>query len=260
MLFENYDLTSVVTPVDADKLEQLLSATGYNQKESKFLVSGFREGFDLGFTGSLDGLKQTAPNLKIRVGSHTILWNKIMKEVKLKRFAGPYECRPFENFIQSPVGLVPKDNGKDTRLIFHLSYPRVPRKDQGLSVNAQTPKHLCEVEYPDFSDAIRMCLKAGRSCKMGKSNFQSAFRNLGVLVDQFRILILKATCPFNGKTYFFVDKCLPFGHSISCNLFQRVSDGIAYIVRVKNNGNKPLNYLDDFFFAALLKKWCNEQM
>ena len=47
-----------------------------------------------------------------------------MKEIAEKRMAGPFEDIPFEHFIQSPIGLVPKDGGKKTRLIFHLSYPR----------------------------------------------------------------------------------------------------------------------------------------
>ena len=47
-----------------------------------------------------------------------------MKEVKLGRYAGPFPTIPYEeDFIQSPIGLVPKDQGCDTRLIFHLSYP-----------------------------------------------------------------------------------------------------------------------------------------
>ena len=46
----------------------------------------------------------TAPNLKLTVGNETILWNKVMKEVKAKRYAGPFT----EDFIQSPIGLVPK--------------------------------------------------------------------------------------------------------------------------------------------------------
>ena len=55
-------------------------------------------------------IKQNAPNLKFQgVGNKVILWNKIMKEVKLKRFTGPFERIPFENYIQSPIGLVPKD-------------------------------------------------------------------------------------------------------------------------------------------------------
>ena len=257
LYFENFDLTSVVTPVDANKLETLLKQTGYNRKESEFLVSGFRNGFDLCFSGDLSNVRRTAPNLKLRVGSQTTLWNKIMKEVKLKRFAGPFKEPPFENFIQSPVGLVPKDGGKDTRLIFHLSFPR---KGSVQSVNAQTPKKCCEVKYADFAEAIRMCIKAGKSCKIGKSDMQSAFRNLGIRPELFKILIIKAVSPFDGRTYWFVDKCLPFGHSISCNLFQRVSDCIAHVVKHRNNGKKPLNYLDDFFFAALLKQWCDKQM
>ena len=66
-----------------------------------------------------------ARNLKLNVGSKTELWNKVMKEVKEKRYAGPYHKIPFEYYIQSPIGLVPKDHGKSTRLIFHLSYPRL---------------------------------------------------------------------------------------------------------------------------------------
>ena len=69
-----------------------------------------------------------SPNLKLEgVGDELTLWNKVMKEVKLKRYAGPFEQIPFKHFIQSPIGLVPKDGGKDTRLIFHLSYPKVKR-------------------------------------------------------------------------------------------------------------------------------------
>ena len=88
-----------------------------------------------------------APNIKLRIGSETELWNKVMKEVKLKHFAGPFKDIPYEeDFIQSPIGLVPKDNGKDTRLIFHLSYPRTG--PGSTSVNANTPKGPLLSELP----------------------------------------------------------------------------------------------------------------
>ena len=45
-----------------------------------------------------------------------------MKEVRLKRVAGPFKEIPFESFIQSAIGLVPKAGSDKTRLIFHLSY------------------------------------------------------------------------------------------------------------------------------------------
>ena len=61
----------------------------------------------MGYTGPAK-IRQYSQNLKLRVGSKIQLWNKIMKEVKLKWYAGPYDKPPFDNFIQSPVGLVPK--------------------------------------------------------------------------------------------------------------------------------------------------------
>ena len=64
-----------------------------------------------------------------------------MTEVQAKRYTGPYEKVPYEFFIQSPIGLVPKDKGKKTRLIFHLSYPR-----DGDSVNSGIPQKILQGE------------------------------------------------------------------------------------------------------------------
>ena len=255
MYYENFDITSVVTPVNVDSLEDLLKQSHYSHTESQFILEGFRYGFDIGYRGPTN-IKRNAPNLKFRIGSKEILWNKIMKEVKAKRYAGPFKRIPYEFYMQSPVGLVPKDGGKDTRLIFHLSYPRT----DGTSLNACTPKELCSVKYADFGDAIRLCALAGQNCAIGKSDMKSAFRNLGIKPDQFYLLVLKAESPIDGKTYYFIDKCLPFGGSISCSHFQRVSNCIAHIVRWRNNGMSNINYLDDYFFVALLKSVCDWQI
>ena len=185
-----------------------------------------------------------------------------MKEVKEKRYAGPFEEIPYkDDFIQSPVGLVPKDGGKECRLIFHLSHPRNNRD----SVNSNTPPEDCKVNYTEFDEAIWVCLSEGVNCTMGKSDIKSAFRILGILKQHWRYLIFKARCPLDGKFYYFIDKCLPFGASISCSHFQRFSDALAHLVKWKTSlqmgVNKPLiNYLDDFLFIALLKKICRGQM
>ena len=115
------------------------------------------------------------------MGSPTILWNKVIKEVKLKRYAGPYSKPPYEHYIQSPIGLVPKNDGKEMHLIFHLSYPRQEgKKGRKLSVNGNMPKHKCKVKYCDFDMAILRCLEEGVGCKVSKSDMKSAFRNLGL--------------------------------------------------------------------------------
>ena len=89
---------------------------------------------------------------------------------------------------------------------------------------------------------------------------KSAFRNLGIKIGQFNLLILAAWSPMDHKLYYFVDKCLPFGASISCSHFQRVSNCIAHIVRVKSQGKPNVNYLDDYLFAHLLKRLCDQQI
>ena len=109
--FENFDLTNIVSPVDHQALEALLKETDYDVAETEFLVSSFRDGFDLGYRGD-HNVNIKAPNLKFTIGNEMELWNKVMKEVECKRYAGPFENIPFDHYIQSPIGLVPKDGGK----------------------------------------------------------------------------------------------------------------------------------------------------
>ena len=151
--FKNLDLKNIVTPVRVKEYEFLLREAGYEQQKIKYLVHGFTKGFDLKYQGPKK-VQKKSPNLKLTVGSPTELWNKIMTEVKAKRYAGPFTEIPYKFFIQSPVGLVPKDKGKKTRLIFHLSYPKT-----GDSVNSGIPDDLCSVKYPDFMEAAEIVWK-----------------------------------------------------------------------------------------------------
>ena len=104
-----------------------------------------------------------------------------MKAVKLKRFAGPYESIPFDYYIQSPVGLVPKGIEGDTRLIFHLSYPRGTKKSK--LINANTPKDKCTVKYKDLLFAIRLCQQVGKGCFIAKADMKSTFHNLPICCE-----------------------------------------------------------------------------
>ena len=245
-----------MTPVNSDNLEQLLNESGYDKDKTNYLLEGFRNGFDLGYRGP-EQIQQTSANLKFVIGNKTELWNKVMKEVKEKRYAGPYKQIPFENYIQSPIGLVPKDGGKKTRLIFHLSFPR--DKQKGFSVNGNTPKEITTVKYPSFDDAVRLCLNEGKGCAVAKSDMSAAFRHFAMAKRWWKFLVMKAQNPKDNQWYYFIDKCMPFGASISCAHFQAFSDAIAHIVSHKTKKDN-VNYLDDFFFAALLRYICNNQV
>ena len=250
----NIDLENIITPVNASKLQDLLTISGYPPLKTKFIVDGFKSGFSLKYQGNLEGQHRTAPNLKLRIGNKTELWNKVMNEVELGRFARLFEFPPFKHFVQSPIGLVPKDKGLKTRLIFHLSYPR----DRD-SVNSGIPYSECTVKYPDFDEAVKLCLQEGVGCSIGKSDMSSAFRHIPMARDQWWLLVMKAEHPSTGKSMYFIDKCLPFGSSINCAIFQAVSDAITWIVKFKTK-KENVNYLDDYLFAAALKAFCDQQM
>ena len=239
----------MVTPVKVEVLDFLLQDTEYMEDERNFITNGFRFGFPLEYHGPKDR-KMMANNLKLRCGSLTQLWNKVIKEVSLGCYAGPFEEIPFTNYIQSPIGLVPKHKPGETRLIFHLSYP------EGESVNDYTPKDLCTVKYKDLDQAIRLIQSVSQNCFVVKSDFKGAFRNLPIKPEDRKWLVMVAVHPVTRIKYFFIEKCLPFGSSISCSHFQRVSNAIEHIF-LKRTGSRANNYLDDFLIAALIKALCD---
>ena len=190
----NFDLTSIATLVDADTLEHMLSESEYDPVCAHFLVDGFRNGFDLGYRGPIKR-RSTAQNLPFRVGSPIEMWNKIIKEVKLGRCAGPYDQIPFDYYMQSPIGLVPKAGGTQTRLIFHLSYDFGDDNDQK-SFNFHTPKELCSVNYNDLDCAVKYSLelrvlRPHSSLFYGKTDMASAFRLLPGRPDMYSLLVFR---------------------------------------------------------------------
>ena len=258
--WENFDLDGIITPVNVDELEKLLVQTNYDKKETEFLVNGFRYGFDIGYKGPMNK-KEFSNNIPLRVGNKKILWNKLMKEVKEKRVAGPFKENqiPFEHFIQLPIGLVPKGENK-TRMIFHLSY-NFSEENGRDSVNHYTLKEDCSVKYNNINIAVANSLNINKSpLYYGKTDLLNAFRILPLSRKSWKWLLMKAEHPGTGETRYFFDKCLPFGSSISCSHFQRFSNAIKYLVEKLGKGavKKIINYLDDFLFIGRTIDECNE--
>ena len=255
LYYEKFNLDTIETPVKVEELDRLLKLSKYDQEKSNYLVQGFKHGFDIGYRGE-ENVQLTSPNLKFVVGNNIELWNKVMAEVKAKRYTGPFSSIPFKNYIQSPIGLVPKDNGKKTRLIFHLSFP----KDGTTSLNYNTPKELTSVKYDDLDFALKLVVAEGIiDVYLGKSDMSHAFRNLPIFKKFWKYLVMKAQSPLDGKIYYFIDKCLPFGAAISCAIFQAFSDAISHLVEFYS-GKPNTNYLDDFLFVAWLLENCSYQL
>ena len=117
-----------------------------------------------------------------------------------------------------------------------------------------------KVKYKDFDDAVQLCILHGPACYAGKSDMSAAFRHFAILPKFWKYLVMKAQSPIDNKFYYFVDKCMPFGAAISCSHFQRFSNAISHIAKIKSGNHDNINYLDDFFFVALLKYVCNRDI
>ena len=192
------------SPIKFKNLEKALK--GYDILKAQFLLNGFKNGFSLMYEGPHE--PSNSKNLKSALQYENVVRQKIEKEVKLGRVAGPFETRPLPTLRVSPIGLVPKKSDKtDFRLIHHLSYPA------GQSLNDYINPSNCTVQYTSFDTAIHMVQDLGPKCELFKMDVKSAFRLLPVNPVDFDQL------GFTFNVFFFYfDKCLPFGCSISCNL------------------------------------------
>ena len=286
--FNNTNLHDIVTTIKVGPYSRYLAASNFDPVKSAELVRGFKEGFDLGYRGP-QKRKNESSNIPIMVGTEEEMWSKLMKEVKSGRHAGPFKQIPYESYIQSPIGLVPKAGNK-TRLIFHLSYNF---NESEKSFNHYTPPELCTVKYNDLDYTIKLCLlllernrdqrsdNNQKQCKeedllndgrfrhhlaehmattifMSKSDLMNAFKILPVLLSQRKFLIMKCRCPGTNKYMFFIEKNLPFGSSISCVKFQLFSDSLRAILEFATSHYQvTCNYLDDFLFLSTDEDDCN---
>ena len=131
------------------------------------MVEGFTKRFPLQYKGPIRQ-QDTSQNLPFSIGNKFVMWEKIIKEVKLGRYAGPHTKPPYLFYVQSPLGLVPKAGDNQTRLIFHLSYDFSDDLDSNGSVNHHTPYELCTVKYRDLDHAVKNCLKIADQIRITK--------------------------------------------------------------------------------------------
>lgn len=136
----------------------------------------------------------------------------------LGRVAGPFSTPTLDNLRLFPAGLVPKKI-RTFRLIHQLSYPA------GDSVNHFIDHKYCSVKYTSFVHAFEMLSTVGPSTLIACLDRKNAFRLLSVHPWDFQLpgyIILDKI---------FVDKCLPFGCSLSCDTFENFSTFFKWLLK-----------------------------
>ena len=124
------------------------------------------------------------------------------------------------------------------------------------------------MKYKDLDHAVKSCLKMlekhpGATVWFGIADLKSAFCMIPLAQKFWKVLLLKARNPGTEKWNYFADKCLPFGASISCTIFQKISNALAHILKCRADHilyKEVSNYLDHFLNATLSKLDCDSML
>ena len=228
------DQIQISTPVLVDQLSSYLE--GYDPTSKLFLTQGFTAGFRIPYEGPRNF--RFSKNLSSLKGQETVLTDRINLELAAGRIAGPFSEPPFPNIQVSPLGLVPKKAPNEFRLIHHLSYP------EGNSINDYIPSQFCTVQYQTIDTAISLIQQIGPGALLAKTDLENAYKQVPVHPDDFELL------GFQIHNMFYFDKTLPFGLSYSCNLFEKFSSALHWILENKFSVSHCVHVLDDFLFIG----------
>ncbi|XP_071950801.1 uncharacterized protein [Antedon mediterranea] len=209
---------------------------GYERELYREIVNGFEFGFRL--LCANPPTPGVARNHLSAIQLPEQIEEFITKGLNLGRLAGPFSSPPLNNFVSSPLGVVPKAESGKFRIIQDLSYPR------GASVNSGIPHDASQVSYDTIDVVINLVLKNGPGSLMAKTDIEDAFRIIPIHPCDYHLLGFS----WNNKYYY--DRCLPMGASRSCSIFESFSTALVWIMRTKFNIPDISHILDDFFFVG----------
>ena len=166
-----------------------------------------------------------------------IVERKLSKELHMGRIAGPFVSPPFHNYQSSPLGVVPKKEPNEFRIIHDLSYP------VGSAVNEYIPKEFTMVHYETLDHVISLLSHFGRGALIGKTDIEDAFRIIPIHPSCYHLF------GFTWESHFYYDRCLPMGCAETCRIFKRFSCALQWIVQTR--GALAVSHiLDDFIFIG----------
>ncbi|KAJ8307155.1 hypothetical protein KUTeg_015239 [Tegillarca granosa] len=89
-----------------------------------------------------------------------------------------------------------------------------------------------------------MLAQLGPGALAARLDIKSAFRLLPIHPSDIELI------GFKIDNYYFIDKCLPFGCSISCSLFEKFSTFLQWLFIFRSRCDNIVHYLDDFILAG----------
>jgi hypothetical protein len=232
----NFD-HAIVTPIINNRLAVLLR--NYDDRLARFVVDGFRFGFRIPSAAS--PRESTYTNHPSAREHAAVVDRKLETELKLGRIQGPFDAPPPDT-ICSPLGVVPKKERGEFRLIHDLSFPHAD------SVNSNIPGELTRVEYELLDDCVAVINDLGRGALMAKVDLKDAFRLIPI-APRYRHLL-----GFVWRNKYYLDNCLPMGCSVSCSTFEAFTSALQWALFHEFSVPYVSHILDDFsLFSSLLR-------
>ena len=170
--------------------------------------------------------------------------DKINQEIALGRIAGPFPAPPFPNLKCSPLALREKSTKGKYRLLHNLSFPY-----NDLSVNRNIPDSAAKVAYSTLSDAFKIITSFGH-CYLSKTDISDAFRLIPLHPSQYPLT------GFKVQGNFYYDRTLPMGARSACQIFEKVSDALLWILKTRYGISNVVKVLDDFLFIENSREQC----
>ena len=203
---------------------------------ASYIYSGFTTGFRIGFDRHATSLRSATRNHPSASENTLVVRDYIRAEAEAGRLVGPLH-RPFPPVHISPIGLVPKSQPNQWRMIVDLSFP------MNRSVNDGISKGLSSISYASVDDAVEPVLQLGKATQLVKLDLERAYRNIPVHPQDHHLLAIS----WEGSTY--VDRALPFGLRSAPKIFSAVADMIAWALHCAGVQHQ-IHYLDDFLFLG----------
>lgn len=215
-------------------------ARGYARKEpdkAAQILRGIVAGVPIEYNGNRS-INRTCRNLRSATedGAEEKVSAIIAADVAAGKKAGPFDAQPFPAFSASPIGAVPKKNGK-IRVIHHLSYPF-----GGDSINAETVDEYQELGR--FDEAAKAIRALGPGCLLIKLDVEAAYKQVPVRREDWPLLGFM----WQGKWYY--ERTLPFGLKSSCRLWELYATALHHFFVHTIGIEHVVHYIDDFLFVV----------
>ena len=155
---------------------------------------------------------------------------------------GPFSDPPFQHYIISPLGAIPKRGSSKIRIIHDLSYP------VSHSVNALIDPEEYSLQYSCVDDAVR-AIREMEDPFLAKIDLKDAYKAIAIAPEDWHLMGFR--WPSRGDPpQFYFSKVLSFGLRSAPAIFDQFASALELFMSHEGVSSPVIRYVDDFLLVA----------